>query len=275
MSVMIPDLSSPDLLDALETNMAAFWMAYGQAPDTIMVADQEVSWVLMGVPEALFNGVFRARMSPERVAEKLSSLYAAQEHLRVPLLWWLGPLSEPRGLGDLLAEHGWVHAGTTPGMAMVLGDLPDGPLPAGVAIKRVHNADELRIWGQIAGEGNGFRPEVVATLVELEAYASGYPSEADRRSYIGYLDGEPVATSAMVLSDGVAGIYAVATLPAARRRGIGAALTRIPLLEAQAEGYRVGTLQSSEMGHACIQRYLAFGMFANFRCISARSKTHT
>jgi ribosomal protein S18 acetylase RimI-like enzyme len=46
----------------------------------------------------------------------------------------------------------------------------------------------------------------------------------------------------------------VATLPAARRRGIGSALTLRALLEGRARGYRVGVLAAEEAGVGLYRR---------------------
>jgi GNAT superfamily N-acetyltransferase len=85
---------------------------------------------------------------------------------------------------------------------------------------------------------------------------------ATARYYLARLDGEPVATAALTLAAGVAGIIAVTTIPAARRRGIGAAVTMAPLLEARARGYHVGVLQASEMGSPV---YARMGFSEQFR----------
>ena len=68
------------------------------------------------------------------------------------------------------------------------------------------------------------------------------------RLYVGYLNGRPVATNILFNGAGVASVYGVGTLPEARGKGIGAAITLKPLLDARAQGYRYGVLFATEMG---------------------------
>ncbi len=72
--------------------------------------------------------------------------------------------------------------------------------------------------------------------------------------YIGYIDGQPVGTSALVASDGVAGVYNVATLPEYRGRGIGEAMTWHAVRKGVEAGCVIGSLQASAMGQPVYAR---------------------
>lgn len=75
-----------------------------------------------------------------------------------------------------------------------------------------------------------------------------------RKFYLGRLDGTPVASSIVLNEAGFRVLYGIATTPAARRQGIGAAITLKPLLDARASGFRYGVLWSTQMGMPLYQR---------------------
>ena len=75
--------------------------------------------------------------------------------------------------------------------------------------------------------------------------------------YVGYLNGEPVATAATVTAADAVGVYNVATLPAHRRRGYGEAVVRCALERARQEtGCERTILQATDHG---LQLYLSMG----------------
>jgi len=85
---------------------------------------------------------------------------------------------------------------------------------------------------------------------------------AAARYYLAQLDGEPVASAGLTLAAGVAGVFLVAAVEAARGRGIGTAITMAPLLAARDRGYAVGVLQANEMGYPI---YARMGFTEQFR----------
>jgi ribosomal protein S18 acetylase RimI-like enzyme len=234
--------------------MLELWKAYGRAPGRELHEGDELVRVLTGVPSALFNGVFHACLASRRIEQAIQETLAVCARWNVPLFWWVGSDTQPPDLGTHLEHSGFVHAGAAPGMALDLYSLPqDMPWPPGFTSELVEDKETLRTWACVTAKGTQFPLPVQEALVALECDVGLCPQLSLRR-YIGYREGVPVATSELVLCSGVAGIYAVATLPEARRQGIGAAMTRIPVLHARAEGYRVGTLQSSEMGYSLYRR---------------------
>ena len=254
MNRIIESLSSAALGPALEANMVEFWSAYGRAPQRELYEGPDLIRFVTGVPFPLFNGVFRARLTPDTVDAAIGETLARGASRGAPLFWWIGPDTQPSDLGAYLERHGFIHAGDTPGMAVDLLALnEDQPAPANLTIKHVEDLETLKIWARVVAAGSGAPEPIHEALIDLEV-GVGIAPNGSRRRYIGYQNGAPVAAAALVLNGGVAGIFAVATLPEARRQGIGAALTLAPLREACAAGYRVGTLQASEMGFPVYRR---------------------
>jgi ribosomal protein S18 acetylase RimI-like enzyme len=109
----------------------------------------------------------------------------------------------------------------------------------------------MRIWAHVFTIGYGMPPVWENTIFDVW-YTLGLDFPV--RNYLGFLDDKAVCTSTVFYGAGVAGIYDVATLPEARGRGLGTALTLAPLLDARQAGYRIGVLQSSEMGFGVYKR---------------------
>src|SRR6185436_8945005 len=130
----------------------------------------------------------------------------------------------------------------------------DLPFPTGLEIVPVEKGEILQQWIHTASIGFEVPEEYERVWYEFFVEAALDPPF---RSYLALLHGQPVATSQLFLSAGVAGIYNVTCIPEARGQGIGAAITLAPLLQAREMGYCISILQASEKG-ARVYRRLGF-----------------
>jgi GNAT superfamily N-acetyltransferase len=178
------------------------------------------------------------------------------------MLWWTGPSDQPSDINSRLADHGF-RILEAPGMAADLNSLAEKwDSPEKLAIKRVENNEELQIWCRTLCAVIGV-PDF-ATHAFFDFFTSlGFDPAYPYHNYLGSLEGEAVATSSLLLCDGVAGIYNVATRKEARRKGIGTAMTAAPLGEARSLGYRVGILHSAGTGYN-VYRSLGFQEYCKF-----------
>jgi ribosomal protein S18 acetylase RimI-like enzyme len=245
MGTILQDTSAAALIAAIEENLFAIIPGFRRWPRAQVHEESDVTWSITDIPFPLYNSVFRAQLAADRVDVTIEFIIACARERNVPLLWWTGPATRPQDLGKRLEEHGFTNEGQEPGMAAELTKLnEDVTAPSGLTVERVGSAEGLRLWSQTCAAGFGM-PDFVA---EAMHDFMGYAEEETTLAYLGWLDGKPVATSLLVLAAGVAGIYNVATIPEARRQGIGTLVTLLPLREARTRGYRMGVLQASEMG---------------------------
>jgi GNAT superfamily N-acetyltransferase len=208
-------------------------------------ASRESFAIRSNVPLPYFNGVPGAVLNgdPEAAVRDVKARF---REARVPFRWWITPSSTPANLIDILKAEGFRHVYDAPGMAIDLSSLADPKAIEGFVIRRVVDRPGLDDWMRVFGEGFRRPPEEWA--VWRDTYlAFGIGVGAQWRHFVGYLDGAPVATTSMCVSPEIAGIYHVVTLPPARGRGIGAAITLEALHEGKRAGCVHGALQSSEM----------------------------
>jgi len=121
----------------------------------------------------------------------------------------------------------------------------------------VDDEGTLKRWIHVASKGFG-----IGEKFEKVWYDFFVDAIFDMRfqTYLALLDGKPVGTSQLFLSEGVAGIYNVSCISDARGQGIGSSVTLAPLLRAREMGYRIGVLQASQKGYN-IYRRLGFQDF--------------
>lgn len=249
---ILEDFSAPSLVNAVEENQFEYLMDLARSPQVTIHKRSELTWFLIGVPFPGFNRIVHARLEANDIDAKIEAALAPFKSRGVPMLWHVGPNTQPADLGERLIALGLTHAAEEPGMAADLLALEsDQPSPPGLRIETVEEIEDLKTWSQITARAFDFPGELGDAIFRIEASLGQYPA---RRLYLGYLEREPVATALLFLGAGVAGLYGIGTIPEARRQGIGRAMTVVPLLQARAMGYRIGVLHASSTGEGIYRR---------------------
>jgi ribosomal protein S18 acetylase RimI-like enzyme len=132
--------------------------------------------------------------------------------------------------------------------ALVLPAIPSPPpLPMGLEVKRVRDAEGRLDLLRVLAAGFGAPTSEGGTELSSDAFDAFAPSlvcalDPDVALLIGYSEGKPVASAFLFVVGRIAGVTGVATVPSARRRGLGTALTWQALSEGTARGCTSATL---------------------------------
>ncbi len=208
-----------------------------------------------GVPLRSFNNVFVRRQLQNPVSI-LSDVFAYLDGRKLPFRL---RLREGRDqAAEAAAErHGLHRIRTIPELALDPITVEAKPPP--LDIRRVAEVGVLD--DHVAVVADGF--DMPASLLR-EVFSSRLVEEATWRGYVGYAGGRPVAASQLSMTDGVAGIYYVATLEEFRGRGFGEAMTRRAIQDGADAGCDVAVLQASDMGRPIYER-MGFRLVAGYK----------
>jgi GNAT superfamily N-acetyltransferase len=224
--------------------------AGAEAPDGLVERSDGVALIVTGLPIRLFNQVIVESESarPERIAEAVSVMRDRGAHFVVNLRAGADdrylPLMSRLGLVPVSAEP-WM-----PGMA--LHPLPPSGTvtpPPGHDIRRV--SDRAGVTDHLRAAAAGFGMPVEWLEPVITESLSARPAVS---MYVGYSDGVAVTTGMGIRTGRTIGVYNIATVEAARRRGLGAAMTMRVVDDGSAAGCDVAILQSSDMGFPVYER---------------------
>lgn len=253
MSDILTDLSPTNLINAVEENLSAWVPVFGRMGRIYLKNPHGVKRSITNIPLSLFNSIMDARLDPDNVDEAIETIKTDALLHKVPVLWWIGPSSQPADLARYLEKHGFTLDEESPGMAVDLADMNVNLAPpASLSITLASDNVARKTWAGVMAEGFEANPphdDIVDGWQNLLRHTDPESTYA----YTGWLNEKPVATSLLFLAAGVAGIYAVATIPEARRTGVGAWMTLHTLLQARDRGYQAAVLEASEMGVSVYQ----------------------
>ncbi len=250
MSKIVQEIGSQTMLEAMEANFAEEMMCFGRVLPGGFVKEGPELWMFYtGRPH--LNGVTMTHLASndttyidKKITETLNffGIRNTKTH------WSVSPTTQPANLATHLQAHDFVGVGKDMHMAIDLQTMSQPkPLHPELVISEIMDRDTLKIQRDIS------RICFDATLEGAQTYydcyaANGFGNGKPWHHYIAWLSDTPVGIASLQLYAGIAGIYGVATLPEARKQGIGAALTQHAMKEARALGYHIAVLSPSQMG---------------------------
>jgi GNAT superfamily N-acetyltransferase len=229
----------------------AIALAASIAPGGFVRRVDGVAAIHSGIPVRLFNEVLveDRRASDAALADAVELLRRHRARFVVNLR--RGPDDARR---PLMAELGLVSASPDPWMpGMGLHPIspadPAAPGPDGHRIEVVRDAAGVEAHIEVVSAGFGMPPDLVRPVL-----GPALLEQPAATLYVGRVDGRAVTSGLGVRSGRVIGVYDIATVPDARRRGYGAAMTARVVADGVATGCDVAVLQASDMGELIYRR---------------------
>jgi ribosomal protein S18 acetylase RimI-like enzyme len=259
MSEILESLSNPALGRATELMYQTATTYLGRIFAARFYQEREAIWFL--TDPIGFNKVIHTPITTDTpkstINEILKTLAVSSAN---SLTWDIGPSIQSTRLEDCLSANGWSKEGEARSMVLDLHALQRPANPAGLTIEIVDTEERFKHHISTMIAGFEFPEPILGYLSNID-YRDQFLNDPAVRYYVGYVAGQAVTISVVLLCEGIAGIYNVATIPQMRHQGFGTAMTLAALLEALDLGYHIAVLQASDMG---VNAYRSLGFRDHF-----------
>ncbi len=206
------------------------------------IADDTPEYVRVYTPgarEMLLNIVLRYAAPAPVTSADIEKVIAPFRAHRLPFQWWLTLGGEPEGLRECLRVLGMQTWGGATSMTLPLADWNPSYPPARAAdliLRRIATPEDATA---------ALRVICAVFFVPQSPMARWTTQNSLAQVYVAYLGGQPAAALATMRQGDVVGVYHVATMPFARRRGIAGNLLILALRDAIQEGCTLATLTAT------------------------------
>ena len=156
---------------------------------------------------------------------------------QVPWTWLLGPFPQPSNMAQRLEARGFVSGNYR--LPCLIAPLPAKfpPLNPEIQVWLAQNRADLEAASGI--RRIAFRFPQGSALTYFEDMAQDWLRGDPARLYLARVaDGPPVAIGALIIKEGVPGVYVMATLPGWEGQGLGKAILARILAQAEQEGHQ-------------------------------------
>lgn len=212
-----------------------------------------------GIKASLLNLVLSSHFPPETKAEIISNEIERVKAFftESPFSWWLSPLATPIDMGSRLIQHGFkARQYQLPTMVAPLPLSAVGPaLNPQVPVWQANSRLDLEAASTIRRIAFGFAEGVALTYFEdmSKDWLRGDPA----RLYLARLGtaGPPVAMGALIMGNGLPGVYVMATLPNWERQGLGKAILAQILWDARARGHEFIILTAGARAYSLYRKF--------------------
>jgi GNAT superfamily N-acetyltransferase len=240
---------------ALEAVLHDALRVFGRLPGGREGTEADHAWVLGGRPFGSANHIFSIRFR-EPAATAAADLLERLQGTGAAVTWWLTPSTRPVGLDRVLAARGLREEELEVGMVLDRGSFtPPPPRPA-FSVETV-DASTAADWVAVMAASYGW-PDMGRAGMVRDAYGFAGGPPAVNAVHLLARDGDrPVACSSLFILPSGAWVTNVGTIPAARGRGAGSAVTVAAIEAALGAGHARIWLAASLLG-APVYRRLGF-----------------
>jgi len=251
-------LDDDQLVHALERHLWSMWGPLGNGPGGRLTDSPTRLLVETPLPQPPYNTVLRFLDDhTSGLQAQVDEVVGHYQSRPVTLAWMVHPTSPP-GVRECLALRGLVTAEELFGMVAELATLDLEVAPAeGVELLEA-TVDHSSDWVKMVDVRYGLDAVGSSFVRQLMEDNIGHA-----RWFMARVDGVPVSKAILHVSDGIAGIYGVATFDGGRGKGLATALTKHALGVARESGCELGLLHSTPMARE-LYRSIGFRDVATF-----------